>query len=88
MDTGHTYASNGLSQIAIYAPDGFTAPPKLTLEWDGEPVVFFLLADAALSCGQVHGVTGKCSSYECHRTELGKCVCGRHPEGVRLGRAA
>lgn len=86
MDIGHAYSTLSRVRAVIYAEPQFEVPPTLTLKLDGMPVEFFLLADRSLRCGAVDGVSGSCESWDCHRIDLGKCQCGRHPS-VSLSRA-
>lgn len=79
MDVGYTYAAKGtLERLSLFAPPQFEPPLSVTVMRDGTPVVFVRLSDVELTCGAVHGVTGRCSSAECHRRVLGECQCGRH----------
>ncbi len=94
MQTGYTYAvkrSDGRTiQASIYADPEFEPADSLELTMNGRPVVFLRLSDRPLSCGRGPGDkpgSKGCTSFECHRAELGKCACGRHPEGVPVTRA-
>lgn len=88
MDIGYTYGESTGVRIALYAPPAFQVPEQVVLgdRETGDAVTFYRLSDRDLTCGVVHGVKGKCMSFECHRRELGKCQCGRHPEGVQIKR--
>lgn len=88
MDTAYTYGESTGAQVALYVPPAFQVPEQLVLgdRATGDAVTFYRLSDRDLACDPVHGVKGKCASFECHRRELGKCQCGRHPEGVQINR--
>jgi hypothetical protein len=88
MDTSYTFAESSGAQIAVYAPPAFQVPEHIVLgdRETGDAVTFYRLSDRPLTCDPVPGVKGRCGSFECHRRELGKCQCGRHPEGVEINR--
>jgi len=79
MDVGYTFAARGtLERLSVFAPPQFEPPLSLTVTRDGVDVVFVRLSDLELTCGAVTGVTGRCTSAECHRRVIGDCQCGRH----------
>jgi hypothetical protein len=79
MDAGYTYAARGtLERLSVFVPPEFEPPLSVTVTRDGVDVVFVRLSDVELTCGAVSGVTGRCSSAECHRRVIGECQCGRH----------
>jgi hypothetical protein len=83
MQHGWTYCSQTWERLDVYTPEGFAPPDEITLiDPEGEDMVLFRLDDRALTCGKVLGVTGSCDSYECHRTVLGMCQCGRHKDSI------
>ncbi len=88
MHTGYTYGDGTGATVALYAPPTLLVPEQLVLgdRETREGVTFYRLSDRDLTCDPVAGVKGKCGSFECHRRELGKCQCGRHPEGVQIKR--
>jgi hypothetical protein len=88
MDVGHTYASAEGVRLCLYVVAEVAPPETLELERDGKPITFDRVSEGSLHCGHVLGIKGNCTSYECHRAELGKCQCGRHEFGVPIRRAA
>lgn len=79
MDTGYTYGSPTGERGSIYLPPAFTPPDEITVvREDGATETWARVSDRELDCGEVYGVKGRCSSYECHRARLGFCQCGRH----------
>jgi hypothetical protein len=88
MDTGYTYSESSGATIALYVPPEFLVPERIVLgdKETRDAVTFYRLSDRDLTCDPVPGVKGKCGSFECHRRELGKCQCGRHPDGVEIKR--
>jgi len=79
MDVGYTFSARGtLERLSVYVPPEFEPPLSVTVTRDGTDVVFVRLSDVELTCGAVSGVTGKCTSAECHRRVIGECQCGRH----------
>lgn len=84
MDVGYTYGSAEGVRLCVYVPRGFTPPARVTAEHGDRFVDFVRVSDQSFDCGYARGVKGVCKSYECHRSLLGKCQCGRHPDGVRL----
>lgn len=88
MDIGYTFGESTGAIIALYVPAEFLVPEQIVLgdRETRDAVTFYRLSDRYLTCDPVGGVKGKCGSFECHRRELGKCQCGRHPEGVNVMR--
>ncbi|PZE66924.1 hypothetical protein DEI83_06340 [Curtobacterium sp. MCBD17_021] len=79
MDVGYTFSARGtLERLSLFVPPEFEPPLSVTVTRDGADVVFVRLSDVELTCGAVSGVTGKCTSAECHRRVIGECQCGRH----------
>jgi hypothetical protein len=79
MDTGYTYAAKGtLERLSLFVPPQYEPPVSVTVTTQGAPLEFVRLSDVVLTCGAVHGVTGSCTSAECHRRVIGECQCGRH----------
>lgn len=89
MDTGHTYVAPSGLRASLYASPSLEVPDTLTLRTQaGDVVRFDRASDRELTCEPVHGTPGQCGAHECHRKQVGKCQCGRHPEGVRIQRAS
>ena len=88
MDRGHTYASNDGDRVDVYAPPELTPPDGFEMKRDGTRVRMFRVSPAAFDCGKTAGVTGQCTSHECHRAVLGECQCGRHEFGVTIRAAS
>lgn len=86
MDTNYTYCSDKGQRVTLYAPPDLGPPETLQLVANAERVTFYRLSDRPLECGTIPGVSGRCTSADCHRRVLGKCQCGRH-EAVRVEKA-
>lgn len=78
MDIGHTYATPTGERVMLYTTEDFTVPERIELDRDGTRVTFSRLLPSSIYCGDVVGVSGHCTSADCHRLPLGECQCGRH----------
>lgn len=79
MDIGYTFSARGtLERLSLFVPTEFEPPLSVTVTRDGADVVVVRLSDVELTCGAVSGVTGRCTSAECHHRVIGECQCGRH----------
>lgn len=87
MDDRFTYSSSAAVRATVYVAPEFEPPASLFFEKDGKQVEFVRLSDRSLECFDTAGVDGHCRSFDCHRSELGKCQCGRHPGRVGFARA-
>ena len=90
MQERYTYSTQRRQALMLYVDPGFTPPDSITLENDdGLPVDFIRISDLSLECDEIRPQLdtkgkpyggGPCRSYDCHRAQLGKCQCGRHPQ--------
>ena len=87
MDIRFTFSSSKGVVASVYVSPEFEPPESLVFTTDGKQVAFVLLSDRSLECADSRGVSGHCTSGDCHRRVLGQCQCGRHPSPVRFARA-
>ncbi len=84
MDERFTYVTPDKTRVTVWAPPGVVPDAKLPFSIGKRKILAVRLDSRSLDCERVNGVTGECGSAECHRRELGKCQCGRHPAGTRI----
>jgi hypothetical protein len=97
VDVGYTFATATTDRIMVYAPPGYEPPDTIVMSEFGVPVTAHRLSDRSLECrdaptyvdrhGNIKPCPGHCTDENCHRRELGKCQCGRHPGRVPFERA-
>ncbi|OOB90314.1 hypothetical protein [Rathayibacter sp. VKM Ac-2630] len=91
MHTGFTYALPDDQTVSLYLPPGIVPPSYIPVQRLGQVEQALRISDRDLTCenaaGDKHGARG-CTDTDCHRRELGKCQCGRHPGELPFRRAA
>jgi len=90
MHTGYTYALGDDQTVSLYLPPDIVPPPSIPVLRLGVVEQALRVSDRDLTCenaaGDKHGARG-CTNADCHRRELGKCQCGRHPGELPFRRA-
>jgi hypothetical protein len=87
MDERYTFSSSRGVTATVYVAAGHDAPDSLFFTTEGKRIEFVRLSDRSLECPDAAGISNHCTSHDCHRAQLGKCQCGRHPGRVGFARA-